>query len=132
MANSVAGTVACDRIEIITGTGRRKAWTVEEKLRLVAEMSGGRGTVAAVSRRYGVCRSLLYRWRRQVAAGELGELPSFVPVVMSGATPDVAAALAPARRMGTVEIALRNGRIVRVAEDIAPAMLGRLVRALDR
>lgn len=132
MANSVAGTVACDRIEIITGTGRRKAWTVEEKLRLVAEMSGGRGTVAAVSRRYGVCSSLLYRWRRQVAAGELGAPPSFVPVVVSGATPDVAAALAPARRMGTVEIALRNGRIVRVAEDIAPAMLGRLVRALDR
>lgn len=124
--------MACDRIEIITGTGRRKAWTVEEKLRLVAEMSGGRGTVAAVSRRYGVCRSLLYRWRRQVAAGELGERPSFVPVVVSGATPDVAAALAPVRRMGTVEIALRNGRIVRVAEDIAPAMLGRLVRALDR
>lgn len=139
MANNVAGIVACDRIEIITGTGRRKAWTAEEKLRLVAEASAGRGAVAEVSRRYGVCRSLLFRWRRQVAAGELGGPAGFVPVVVAAGPADSAPALVPASeptsavcRPGMVEIVLGNGRIVRVAEDIAPARLAGLVRALDR
>lgn len=132
MANNVANTVACDRIEIITGTGRRKAWTAEEKLRLVAEASVGRGSVAEVSRRYGVCRSLLFRWRRQVAAGELGGPAGFVPVVMTGGMPQVPPPPEAACRPGMVEIVLGNGRLVRVAEDIAPARLSGLVRALDR
>ena len=138
MANNVANTVACDRIEIITGTGRRKAWSVEEKLRLVAEASAGRGSAAEVSRHYGVCRSLLFRWRRQVASGELGGA-GFVPVMVAGGMPEVAEvaqvpASAPvvACRPGMVEIALGNGRVVRVAEDIAPARLAGLVRVLDR
>ncbi|MBE0531739.1 MAG: transposase [Rhodospirillales bacterium] len=135
MANNVAGTVACDRIEIITGTGRRKAGTAEEKLRLVAEASAGRGSVAEVSRRYGVCRSLLFRWRRQVAADELGGPAGFVPVVVAGGSADAVPVPAPAPaacRLGMVEIVLGNGRLVRVAEDIAPARLAGLVRALDR
>jgi transposase len=129
----VANAVPCDRIEIITGTGRRKAWTAEEKLRLVSEASAGRGSVAEVSRRYGVCWSLLFRWRRQVAAAELGGLAGFVPVVMAGEMPQVPP-LAPEAtcRPGMVEIILGNGRIVRVAEDIPPARLAGLVRALDR
>lgn len=133
MANNVANTVACDRIEIITGTGRRKAWTAEEKLRLVAEASAGRGSVAEVSRRYGVCRSLLFRWRRQVAGGELDGPAGFVPVVMTGGMPEVSSPPPEAAcRPGMVEIVLGNGRLVRVAEDIAPARLAGLVRALDR
>lgn len=133
MANNVASTVACDRIEIITGTGRRKAWTVEEKLRLVAEASAGRGSVAAVSRRYGVCRSLLFRWRRQVAAGELGGSAGFVPVVVAaGSVEGAGMPTSVSCRPGMIEIALGNGRIVRVSEAIAPARLAGLVRALDR
>ena len=46
----------------ITGVGRRRSWPSEEKVRLVGEVAE-RG-VAEVARRYEVCRSLLYRWRR--------------------------------------------------------------------
>ncbi|MGA8926234.1 MAG: transposase [Solirubrobacterales bacterium] len=55
-------------MEIITGVGRRRYWSSEEKVRLVGEVAE-RG-VAEVARRYEVCRSLLYRWRRQMREGE--------------------------------------------------------------
>src|SRR5512132_2919815 len=56
-------------VEIITGVGRHRSWSSEEKVRLVGEVAE-RG-VAEVARRYEVCRSLLYRWRRQMRRGEL-------------------------------------------------------------
>lgn len=132
VANNVACIVACDRIEIITGTGRRKSWTVEEKMRLVAEASTGRGSVAAVSRRYGVCRSLLYRWRLAVAGDAPGMADEpFTPVVVAQG-PHPTAPQPPGPRFGMVEIALRNGRVLRVAEDIAPSRLAGLASALER
>src|SRR5512133_2726507 len=65
-------------MEIITGVGRRRSWSSEEKVRLVGEVAE-RG-VAEVARRYEVCRSLLYRWRRQMRRGELATTAGFVPV----------------------------------------------------
>ncbi|WP_145754840.1 transposase [Nitrospirillum amazonense] len=71
MASSVVCTVAVQRIEVITGAGGRRAYSAEEKIRLVGEARGGRGAVAAVARRHGACSSLIYRWRRQMRSGEL-------------------------------------------------------------
>ena len=66
VASSVVCTVAVQRIEVITGAGGRRTYSAEEKIRLVGEARGGRGAVAAVARRHGVCTSLIYRWRRQI------------------------------------------------------------------
>lgn len=144
MASSVVCTVAVQRIEVITGAGGRRTYSAEEKIRLVGEARGGRGAVAAVARRHGVCTSLLYRWRRQIKSGELSaEAPAFVPVrvleapppasivtpVAAPSTPEPAAPVE--RRTALVEVVLANGRVLRVAEDIAPATLRRLVGALD-
>ena len=42
-------------VEIITGRERRRRWSTEEKLRLVAEMVEPGGRVRAVAARHGVC-----------------------------------------------------------------------------
>lgn len=135
--------MAVQRIEVITGAGGRRTYTAEEKIRLVGEARGGRGAVAAVARRHGVCTSLIYRWRRQLKSGELSaEAPAFVPVRVLEAppatgivtpTPTATAEPVPSveRRTALVEVVLANGRVLRVAEDIAPATLRRLVSALD-
>lgn len=137
--------MAYQRVEIITGTGRRRSWTLEEKRQLAAEASSGRGAVAETARRHGVCQSLLYRWRRQLADGEFDDATTgFAPVRLLGAggsaVGDVAPAPAPAavmagepvgRGAGTVEIALSNGRLVRVGETIPSANLRRLVAVLE-
>src|SRR5512132_4739738 len=77
-------------VEIITGVGRHRSWSSEEKVRLVGEVAE-RG-VAEVARRYEVCRSLLYRWRRQMRRGDLAAATAaagFVPVRIAAAVPAV-------------------------------------------
>ena len=72
-------------MEIITGRERRR-WSVQDKLRLVAEMAEPGARVRAVAARHGVCESLLFAWRRQVRDGVLRapEMPMFVPVQVLG------------------------------------------------
>jgi len=57
------------RIEIITGTERRRRWTAGEKLRIVEETLEAGERVSAVARRHGVAPNLLYRWRRLMTEG---------------------------------------------------------------
>ena len=133
-------------MEIITGVGRRRSWSSEEKVRLVGEIAE-RG-VAEVARRYEVCRSLLYRWRRQMRRGELAAVTAaagFVPVRIAPelppvretkdeppAAPPLWSTLGSEASLGRIEIVLGNGRVLRVAERIDPAVLARLAAALDR
>ena len=72
-------------VEIITGRERRRRWSVEDKLQIVAETHEPGVRVRAVAARHGVCESLLFTWRRQVAEGVLvaPETPVFMPVQMA-------------------------------------------------
>src|SRR5512132_772930 len=88
VVNSGVCTVAYQRMEIITGVGRRRSWSSEKKVRLVGEVA--EDGVAEVARRYEVCRSLLYRWRRQMRGGELTAVTAaagFVPVRIAPEVP---------------------------------------------
>lgn len=57
------------RIEIITGTGRRRRWTAAQKLRMVEETWQTGESISEVARRNGVAPNLLYRWRRLMSEG---------------------------------------------------------------
>ncbi len=134
-------------VEIITGRERRRRWSVDDKLRLVAEMAEPGTRVRAVAARHGVCESLLFAWRRQVRDGVLTgpEMPVFMPVQVLGtslaapgpshpepaAARPPAAASAPARpQAGLIEIELGDGRQVRVGADVNQAALRRVLAAL--
>jgi transposase len=52
------------RLEVIE-IGRRRRWTEEEKLRIVAESLNGPRKGSETARRYGIARSLLATWRRR-------------------------------------------------------------------
>src|SRR3712207_9222678 len=75
------------RLEVITGVGRRRRWSLEEKARIVAESLDPATTSSAVARRHGLHASQLFVWRQQLqrsasSAAALGE-PAFVPVLMA-------------------------------------------------
>ena len=70
--------MAMDCIEVITSVERRRRWSAAEKARLVAAMDEPGAVVMEIARGAGVDASLLYRWRRQLAAER--ETPAFVPV----------------------------------------------------
>ena len=57
------------RIEVITGTARRRRWSTEEKLRLVEETLNSTESISSIARRHGVAPNLLYRWRRLMTEG---------------------------------------------------------------
>ena len=135
--------------EVISVVRRRRKWSSEQKLALLEEIERPGSSLAAVADRHGVSRSLLFEWRRQVREGTMpgvshasAERPGtrFAPVRLiggasrTGAVTGLAAPRPAARSRATVpiiELALRNGRVLRVAETIAPETLGRLAAALD-
>ncbi len=53
------------RIEVITGIGRRRRWSAEEKARIVAESYESSTTVSAIARRHGLNTNQLFAWRHQ-------------------------------------------------------------------
>ena len=111
------------RIEVITGVGRRRRWTDEEKAWIVAESLDPTTTVSAVARRYGLHASQLFVWRRRLAASAARETPAFVPVVVAEDSP------APVEVVGRMEIAL-GPAVVRVGADVDAAALRRVLEVV--
>ena len=61
--------------------GRRRRFTAEEKRKIVEETTAPGQSVSAVSRRYGVSPSLVFKWRRLVEEGTMSSLGADEPVV---------------------------------------------------
>jgi transposase len=80
-------------IEIITGRERRRRWSTEEKLRIVAETEECSVRIGDVAARHDVYPSLLSTWRRQVREGRLGRecRGGFVPVRLVARSPEATA-----------------------------------------
>ena len=53
-----ASTRPAQRVEVFTGTGRRRTWLHEEKVRIVAEILSSGDSVCAVARRHGLSPAL--------------------------------------------------------------------------
>jgi transposase len=137
--------------EIISTVERRRNWPTEVKLRIMEEAVAPGACIAAVADRNGVCRSLLYSWLRLARDDKMPGISitpqssaSFLPVRIEPpakapappAKPDVDPPAPPqassrGRRPAQVEIALTNGRVMKVDECIDPAALALLVAALD-
>jgi transposase len=56
------------RVEILTGAERRRRWSDEEKLQLVAEACQPGNSVSQVARERGISASQLFGWRRKAMA----------------------------------------------------------------
>jgi transposase len=104
----------------------RRRFTDDDKARIVSEAMMPGATVTEVARRYGVCGSLIYRWRRILVGSSLSpaarSLPSptgFVPV-------EVAPTVAPVRAgplPGIVEVMAPSGHVVRLTPPIDARVL---------
>src|SRR4051794_41602107 len=79
------------RVEVLTGTPRRRRWTDEEKAAIVAESQAPGAQASEIALRYGLHRNQLYGWRRDfgsAVANAMGEaraqVADFVPVGAEG------------------------------------------------
>ena len=118
------------RLDVVE-TGRRRRWSEDEKLRIVAESFNGPRLVSATARRFGISPSLLYTWRRAFRAERIGSedlTPGFVPAMIIPETrPDSGAS-----PIGRMEIVVAKGRRIIVDAGVDAAALARVVAVLDR
>jgi transposase len=131
--------MAQQRIELITGSERRRRFSGADKLRLVAEAFRPGAVVVEVARRHRIDESLLYRWRRLAAQGLLtAEPPAFVPMQVAPeapsapALPDKPTVSVPEAPVepGRIEIELSRGGRVRITGAADPAIVAAALRAL--
>jgi transposase len=134
-------TIRDMRLDVISVVERRRRWSAEDKVRILDEASRPGAVIASVLARHNVSGSLFYRWRREAREGLMpgvsvrGEAPAgFAPVMLAATC--VAESTPPSSRPvrcepTTVEIVLTNGRMLKISDSIDPAVLSRLVTAVD-
>lgn len=150
---------AVRRIELITGTGRRRQWSEEEKAHLVIESLKPGANVSEVARRNGLSPQQLFGWRREAralmaeeadalnAAPEQGRSCKLrKPKAAARTQADPASAFAsvviaapgppsppspPTPPSGSIEIAIGDA-VVRVVGQVEPATLTAVLRAVRR
>lgn len=116
------------RVEILTGPGRRRKWSDEDKARIVAETLEPGAVVAEVARRRQICPQQVFTWRREMHTGSAARL-NFVPIVPSTSMPAPEPTSAPAGSSSSVEMELA-GAALRVAPGTDGALLTTVLRAI--
>lgn len=57
------------KVEVITGVARRRRFTTEQKMAIIAETMQPGVSMSYVARRHGLSPSLVFRWRRLMSEG---------------------------------------------------------------
>jgi transposase len=120
-------------MEILTGVERRRRWSAEEKLRILAEAAVKGSCLSAIARQHDIRRQQLYQWRSDLRRGFLSSAPTgFVSVELA---PEETVPGHESKAVLTcahpIEIVLRNGRSLRVAHDVPDTVLHRMIRIAE-
>ena len=117
------------RVELLSGmAGRRRSWSVEQKLAIVSEAVRC-DNLTELARRYDIRTSQLYTWRRELryaleAAGTKNTVtePHFVPVVAHREE-------SPRRHAMAIEVEV-DGAVVRISRTAEAQQITAVVQAL--
>jgi transposase len=63
------------RLEVFTGTGRRRTWSAEQKARIVAESYESGETVSVVARRHALTAQQLFGWAKAIVLDLVNPIP---------------------------------------------------------
>jgi transposase len=111
---------------IVLETRRRRS--PAEKLAILSELKRPGAKVSAVARRHGLSANILFRWRREEAAGSVpaaGKAEGLMPVAL------VASRRTAKSETGLIEIELSSGQRIRVDGSFDSAALRRVIDILD-
>lgn len=107
------------QVTIISGVGRRRVWTEDQKRALVMAVSQPGANVAQIARQADLRPGQIYRWRRHM----IGDAEGFAAVAVQ---PD------PAPPMGPAVVVELGNIMVRIAADTPPDLAAAVLRSLRR
>ena len=58
-----------DRVEVFSQIQRRRRWSVDQKLAILAEAAQPGMSISYVARRHGISSSMVFGWRRRMTEG---------------------------------------------------------------
>ena len=111
------------QITVVSGPERRRRWSAEARLRILAEAFAPGACVSEVARRHDVATGLLYTWRRKFRQ-ELPQ-PAFAEAVLADAPSVSSAADLPA-----IMVELDGGGRVSIAASAPPTLAAAVLTAL--
>jgi transposase len=127
------------RLEVITGTGRRRRFSDDYKAGIVEETLVPGAVVSDVARRHGLTPQQLFGWRRQArqpASGTDTETPQFVPAVVAAPLPERAVRGGRRKRTrqvdrtaGSIEVEI-EGVTVRIGRGAEAKTVAAVLRVL--
>ena len=120
------------QIAVFSGSERRRRWTDEERLRILAEAFAPGACVTHVARRHDVSTGLIYTWRRKLrrSAVSPGPASSSEAGFAEALVVDDAAGQPTSEPAIIVDLA-RNGR-VSIFASASPAVVTATLQALGR
>jgi transposase len=103
--------------EVLSGPERRRRWSSEEKLRVLAQSIAPGSSASLTCRLHGISSGQLYTWRKQF---RLGELTGFVPVSIAPEPPrlpgpELATQSSEPTTTGVIEVVLPTAVNLRVS-----------------
>src|SRR6516165_8291168 len=115
--------------EVLTGPERRRRWSLEEKLRILAQSVAPGSSPSLTCRLHGISSGQLYTWRKQFRTGEL---TGFIPVAVASEPAaqlpppepiDEGPAICPAAALsdGLIEVELPSGVRLRLTGHVDEA-----------
>lgn len=115
------------RVEVLTGPGRRRKWSEDDKARIVAETLRSGTVVADVARRWQVSSQQVFTWRREMRRAALAPL-GFVPIVAEtpASAPDPTS---PSPSPPSIEVEVA-GAVLRVTAGTDADLLTTVLRAI--
>jgi transposase len=126
------------RLEVITGTGRRRLFSEDFKASIVEETLVPGAVVSEVARRNGLTPQQVFTWRRQARQpiASDAEAPKFVPAVVKPALPARPSRGRPRKRTrqpdrssGSIEVEI-EGVSVRIGRGAEARTVAAVLRAL--
>ena len=121
------------RMTLITGGERRRRWSEEDRVRILAAIAEPGAVVADVARREDICTSLVYKWRRAARRkGSADDLRIFAGGHRGRAgADDVAGPGCARRRVDVIEVELKDVR-VRIGAGASSSVIAATLKALRR
>jgi transposase len=131
---------AVRRLEVISGTGRRRQFTEDFKARIVEETLVPGVIISDIARQHGLTPQQVFTWRRQARqplANTERQVPPFVPAVVETALPSPVLRGRPPRKRpsggsrsaGSIEVEI-DGMTIRIGRGAEAKTVAAVLRAL--